>query len=319
MKIIFATLVMMFALCTLWAQAIDNTPCYKNINADSYFRINYENDFFCFVDKYYTQGITLELVAPWVGKFPISALLIKPNYDHVRHGIGIEHNVYTPTLLGPSIILYGDRPFAATLFLKTFCIATDAINKQRFSTSINTGILGQAAFGAEMQTAIHRALGDETPHGWPNQLHNDAILNYEIEYEKQLVSVPKFFSLSTDGLARAGTLSDKVGVGINLIGGYFDNPFNMDVINKSVHIYAYNHAGIAAIVYDASLQGGVFNHTSPYTIVTGNMQHVVIEERFGFVFNYRKICAEYAQTFLSSEFKGGGDHRWGSVELAFGL
>src|SRR5580658_4085974 len=79
------------------AQAIDNTLAYKNINSDKYFRINYENDFFSGTDEYYTQGIHLELVAPWVKKFPLSKLLIHPHYDYIRYGLGLEHEGYTPT------------------------------------------------------------------------------------------------------------------------------------------------------------------------------------------------------------------------------
>jgi len=309
------------AICTsnVYGQAIDNVSSYKDISTDRYFRINYENDFFSAADMYYTQGISLELVTPGLKHFPLSWLLIKPKYSYVRYGIAVEHDAYTPTSIGPPYILYGDRPFAAALFLKTFLIAADAAKKQRFSTSLTTGVLGQAAFGAEMQTGIHHALHDIKPMGWPNQIHNDAAVDYEVEYEKQLVSIPKFFSLNGDGRTRVGTLSDKAAVGVTFMGGYFNDPFATDIIIKGARIYAYDHADISAIGYDATMQGGVFDHTSPYTISAGNIKRAVFENRFGFVFNYHKLYLEYFQTFLTSEFKGGGDHRWGGIEIAFGL
>ena len=102
------------------AQAIDNTLSYKNINSDKYFRLNYENDFFSSTDKYYTQGIHLELVAPWVKQFPLSKTLIHPNFSYIRYGIGLEHEGYTPSSISDPHILYGDRPFAGCFFLKTF-------------------------------------------------------------------------------------------------------------------------------------------------------------------------------------------------------
>ncbi len=262
-RICYVTLCLIIFSNSLFAQAIDNVSTYKNINTDNYFRINYENDFFSAADIYYTQGVSFELVAPSLKHFPLSWLLVRPKYDHIRYGIGVEHDAYTPTSIGPANILYGDRPFAAALFLKTFLIATDAERKQRFSTTLITGVVGQAAFGAEMQTGIHRALHDITPHGWPNQIHNDAAIDYEVEYEKQLVSVPKFFSVNGDGRARAGTLSDKAAIGATVMGGYFNDPFVTDIIVKGARIYAYDHADIAAIGYDATMQGGVFDHTSP--------------------------------------------------------
>ena len=302
------------------AQAIDNTLPYKNINSDKYFRLNYENDFFSATDKYYTQGIHLELVAPWVKRFPLSKALIHPHYNYIRYGIGLEHEGYTPSEIAPSAILYGDRPFAGCFFLKTFLIAIDPIKKQRFSTSLNTGVIGQAAGAMEMQTGIHRWLHNITPHGWPNQVHNDAILNYQVNYEKQLLSLRRFLSIDGDGMARAGTLSDKVNIGTTIMFGYFDSPFNNATVSaNNFRIYAYEHAGINAVAYDATLEGGVFDHTSPYTISPKGITPFVFENRFGFVVAYQRIYLEYFQALLSNEFNSGNFHVWGGVQIAWGL
>jgi lipid A 3-O-deacylase len=317
-------LCVLFVLNGLWyqcgAQAIDNALSFKNINSDSYFRLNYENDFFSATDIYYTQGIHVELVAPWVRQFPMSRLLFAPHYSNVRYGIGLEHDGYTPTSISSDDILYGDRPFAACLFLKTFAIATDSVHHQRFSTAISTGVIGQAAGGAEMQTGIHRWLHDITPHGWQYQVHNDAIINYQADYEKQLAAVPKLFSLDASGMARAGTLSDKASGGFTLMFGYFDSPFLTETARKSnFRIYAYEHPEVDAVGYDATLQGGLFNQSSPYTIGSGNMERVTFGNRFGFVVVYRRLYLEYFQSYLSNEFKTGNYHVWGGVQIAFGL
>lgn len=311
-------------LCLLpalsFAQAIDNTLSYKNINTNSYFRLNYENDFFAATDKYYTQGIHLEVVAPFVKKFPLSRLLVHPNYSYVRYGIGLEHEGYTPASISNPATLYGDRPFAACFFLKTFLIATDSVNKQRFSATLNTGVIGQAAGGAEMQTAIHRWLNNITPHGWPNQVHNDAIINYQAGYEKQLVSAGHVFSLDVSGMARVGTLSDKAGVGLTMMAGYLNLPFTGAVAGRNnLRVYAYEHPGVNLVGYDATLQGGVFDHTSPYTITSGDITRVTFENRFGFVVSYQRVYLEYFQSFLSPEFKTGTFHVWGGVQIAFGI
>jgi len=302
------------------AQAIDNTLAYKNINSDSYFRINYENDFFSGTDEYYTQGIHLELVAPWVKKFPLSYLLIRPRYSYIRYGLGVEHDGYTPTSVTNPAILYGDRPFAACLFAKNFLIAIDSVKKQRFSTALSTGVIGQAAGGAEMQTSIHKLLGDYTPRGWPNQIHNDVILNYQVDYEKQLVAVGKVFCWDADGIARAGTLSDKAGIGTTLMFGYFDSPFGTTTASGSnFRIYAYERPGINLVGYDATLQGGIFDRTSPYTISANDINRITYENRFGFVVVYRRLYLEYFQSVLSREFRTENFHVWGGIQVAFGL
>ncbi len=301
-------------------QAIDNTLSYKNINQDRYFRLNYENDVFSATDIYYTQGIHLELVSPALRRFPLSRLLIRPSYHYVRYGIGLEHNGYTPSSISSDAILYGDRPFTACLMLKTFLQATDSAGKQRFSAALSTGVIGQAAGGMEMQTGIHRWLNNITPHGWQNQLHNDAIINYQVDYERQLLSYTRLFSLSATGSARLGTLSDKAGAGAVLMFGYFESPYATTAGNKkNLRIYAYEHPEVNLVGYDATLQGGLFNHSSPYTLSARDITRVTFQNRFGFVVIYKGLYLEYFQSLLSHEFETGNYHVWGGVQIAVGL
>jgi len=302
------------------AQAIDNTLSFKNINTDRYFRINYENDFFSATDIYYTQGIHLELVTPAIKDFPLCKLLIHPAGGTVKYGIGAEHDAYTPTSIRSDTILYGDRPFAACLFLKTFLIATDEEKRQRISTTLNTGLIGAGAGGKEMQTGIHSWLHGVHPHGWQYQINNDIILNYQLDYEKQLLAYNKIFSLDADAMVRAGTLNDKAAIGFTIMTGYFDSPFNnTPAEKKNFRIYAYEHPEIDIVGYEATLQGGVFNRTSPYTIDANNITRIVLQNRFGFVLQYRRVYLEYFQSYLSNEFKTGNYHVWGGIQVAWGL
>ncbi len=171
-----------------------------------------------------------------------------------------------------------------------------------------------------MQTGIHRWLNNVTPHGWIYQIHNDAILNYQVDYEKQLVSYSKFLSIDIDAIAKAGTLNDKIGVGTTIIIGYFGSPYKRTTAEKKhLRIYAYEHAQVNLVGYDATLQGGVFDHSSPYTIPTSNITRATFENRFGFVISYKRIFLEYFQSFLSPEFSTGDYHVWGGIQLAFGL
>jgi lipid A 3-O-deacylase len=311
-------------LCILplsaWAQAIDNVLSYKNIDQDNFLRINYENDFFSGTDKYYTQGVEIDLVSPWVKDFPFSKILVHPKYSYIRYGLGVESDVYTPVSVTASNILYGDRPFASCLFLKTFLTATDSVHGNRFSTALNTGVIGPAGLGMEMQTGIHKALGDVTPHGWPNQIHNDAILNYQVDFEHKLVQAGRYFLLDADGMARAGTLSDKAALGITVMVGYFDDPYKSTIATgKNFRIYAYDHPEVDVVAYDATLEGGVFDHTSPYTLSRKDIEPVVLQNRAGVVVVYRKLYLEYFQSVIGSEFRYEDFHVWGGIQIAFAL
>jgi hypothetical protein len=302
------------------AQEVDNLLSFKNINSDKYFRLNYENDYFSATDIYYTQGVSIEYVSPSLAHFPLSKLLFRPNYGYTRYGLGLEHDGYTPTSIGHDNILYGDRPFAATLTLKSFQISIDSVRRRRFSTMLSAGIIGSAAGGAEMQTGIHHALHNVLPHGWKYQIHNDVAINYEADYEKQLVSLGKLFSLDADAFARVGTLNDKASVGFTIMIGYFDSPFEPIIVKgKNFRLYAYDHPQLNIVGYDATLEGGLFNRSSPYIIEPSELNRFTFQNRFGFVLVYRRVYLEYFQSYLSREFQTGNYHVWGGVQLAFGL
>ncbi len=309
-------------LCCLpfltWAQAIDNTLAFRNVDADRYLRINYENDYFSAKDIYYTQGIHIEVVSPAMAKFPVSKLLWRPRKYTARYGLAIEHNAYTPTSIRRNYISYGDRPFGGALFLKSFVIATDETGKNRFTTALNYGVLGQAAGAEWMQTYIHAHTGNQEPLGWQYQLHTDVALNYQANYERNLLAAGHFFALNADVMARAGTLSDKLGVGATLMAGYFNMPFTTGNA-KGLQAYIYAHPEANVIGYDAALQGGLFNRSSPYTIAASDISRFTYGYHAGFVIGYRTVSLEYFQGYISKEFSTGEDHHWGGVSLRVGL
>lgn len=315
---VFLAVCLLPVLCV--AQAVNNTLAYKNICNDSYFRLSYENDFFGMTDEYYTQGMAVEIVVPGLKNFILNDAMFHLNNSYTRYGVGLEHNGYTPSSISIDTILRNDRPFAAVLVFKTFNISIDTLHKRRLSTIISTGIIGPAAGGKEMQTGIHRELHNILPHGWDNQIKNDIALNYEINIEQQLYAYRNIFSVSVDGIARVGTLSDKMAGGLTLMGGYFQSPFDKHTSHcRDLRIYGYEHARINIVGYDATMQGGVFDVSSPYTIDASDISRVVLENRFGFVISWQRLYLEYFQSLYGREFVQGRIHNFGGVQLAFGI
>lgn len=310
----------LLAPALLLAQAVTNAPAYKNLPVDGYFRACYENDFFSATDRYYTQGVDLELVHPEFRKLITNKLFINPHFNYTRFGIGLQHNGYTPSSLGHDNIIYDNRPFAGVIMLKTFQVAIDTIYKQRFTSSIHGGIIGPTAGAGEMQTFIHEGLDNIEPRGWSNQVHNDLVLNYSIGYEKELLSYKRYFSISAAGHANAGTLNCGVGFGSTIMLGYFFSPYNNErATARDFQIYVYEYPEIYITGYDATLQGGMFNRTSPYTIMETTITRPVRRNRWGFVIAYQNIYLEYFATTLSKEFATGSNHAWGGVQLSVGF
>ncbi|MCF6132586.1 lipid A deacylase LpxR family protein [Flavobacterium wongokense] len=300
-------------------QKIDNMASFRDIKSNNYFRFHYDNDYFTSTDKDYTQGYNFELVAPELIKNPINYLFIKPKKSEKKYGIALEHIGFTANNIASDQIQFGDRPFAAVIMLKSFSIATDTINKSRIVSSLNLGIIGPGAFGGDMQTAIHQATGNTIPLGWYNQIKNDAVVNYEISYEKQLLRFHDFFTVQTNATLRLGTLFTNASVGFNATLGIINSPFTSVRDKNKFQLYCYSQPMINAIGYDATLQGGFFNKKSVYTIPANEMERFTLQNNFGIVLQYRWLFLEYSRSLLTREFSSGSSHKWGGIRIGFKL
>ncbi|MEO6670179.1 MAG: lipid A deacylase LpxR family protein [Ferruginibacter sp.] len=300
------------------AQVIDNTSTFKTLPAKAYFRFQYDNDYFTKTDEYYSQGISFEYVGPAIKTFFLARILLKPGHSESIYGIGLNIFGYTPTSILTESILYGDRPYSAELTFKTFAAATDTLHRRRISSAINIGVIGPAGLGKEIQTNIHKWTGNPVPLGWHNQIKNDIILNYQVDYEKQLAAAKGYFLLNGVGAFRAGTMEDRISAGINFMAGNFNDPYTPKLQHKKkVAYYLYGQARVHLVGYDATMQGGIFNNSSPYTITSKNIERLTFQADYGIVVNFRKLYLSYSQSFISKEFKTGKAHRWGGINIGF--
>ncbi len=199
-----------------------------------------------------------------------------------------------PNLIDQYEVQYGDRPYAGVLMFKTFLIAENAEKKSRVSVSFNAGVLGPWAGGEQMQETIHHWINYTQPEGWHNQIQNDLVLNYQINTEKEFIQYENHFSLSGFGSARLGTLSDK------LTGGFTSNPGKFPFrfakppsVKSSFEWYLFCQVLGNAVAYDATLQGGVFNHSSVYTIEADEIKRFTLQNKWGMVLKFRSVYLEY--------------------------
>jgi lipid A 3-O-deacylase len=308
------------------AQLIDNSSTFRNIAQKKYFRFHYDNDFFTKTDQYYTQGITLEYVHPSIKKIPAARLLLKPFNTEPQYGISFNLFGYTPTSILSDSVLYGDRPFNANISLQIFSIQADEIHKQQISAAFSIGVMGPAALGYEIQYNIHRWLKNPLPHGWQHQTKNDIIINYQLNYEKQLASAGNAqhptdnFLLNTTAEARLGTLNNKLSGGFNFMAGRFNKRFLQAANEKrKAEYYFYGQGRVNFIGYDASMQGGLLTRKNPYTISGGDISRVTLQADAGIIVNFKKFYLSYTQSILTKEFRTGKYHRWGGISAGFAL
>ena len=298
-------------------QMIDHTSTYRNINQKKYFRILYDNDFFRNIDLYYTQGLVFEWVKPSFAKFPLTRFLFKTSKSEPRYGFALDHWGYTPDNASLETPAPGDRPYAACLTLTLFGISPDSIRKTRLASAISVGVLGPAAGGKELQTAIHNLINDVLPKGWNSQVRNNIIVNYRLNFEKQLLTVPERILLNLATEARMGTLDDRLSAGMNMMAGHFKDPFGPATgFKKKIQYFFYSEAKIHFVAYNASLQGGFFDKRSPFTIASRDISRITFQWDAGIAIHLRKLFFHFSQSCISREFHHAKSHKWGG--LGFG-
>ena len=320
MKILKSTALLLLLIPNFfWSQKIDNMVSFRDVKSENYFRFHYDNDYFTSTDKDYTQGYNFELTSPKLVKNPLNYLFNKPKNSEFKYGISLEHIGFTANNIASDQIQYGERPFAAAIMLKSFLIATDTVHKSRIVTSLNLGIIGPGAFGGDMQTAIHRATGNTIPKGWYNQIKNDVVINYQIDYEKQLARFHNLFSLQANATARLGTLYTNASVGFNATFGIINSAFTTLKNKNKFQLYAYTQPLVNAIGYDATLQGGLFNKKSIYTIPNSDIERFTLQNNYGIVLQYRSLYLDYSRTILTREISNNYANKWGGIRIGFKL
>lgn len=294
-----------------FAQVIDNTASFRAVDADRYVRIHYENDLFTGTDRYYSQGINTEFVHPMFNKFFLHRILLKGK-EAQQMGIALEHNSFTPSNIYSDSIVYGDRPYAATLTGRVFSVSYLEGMCARITSSFSFGVIGPAAGGRTMQSVIPQWIDDGKAKGWEHQIQNDIVLKYTVGMECKILEIPDRLRFSGFTSAQLGTLNTRLSSGMVLVVGKLSKP---GTSGKQFTFHGYCQPMINFTGYDATLQGGMFNDTSPYTLEAGNLNRVTLQANVGLVMQAGPVYMEYFASFLSQEFRTGMRHTWAGVRL----
>jgi lipid A 3-O-deacylase len=168
-------------------------------NNDHFFRVVYDNDLFSGTDRYYTQGVIIEMSVPALSAWPLSKILVPLNkLANNYYWSAFEQDCFTPKSIRRDTVNRFDRPYAALLYYSRYLLSMNDRRKQRLSTRLDLGVIGPLAGGRETQTAIHRATNNDEPLGWQHQLKNDLLLNYSLAIEQGLL-VKRFFETTVFG------------------------------------------------------------------------------------------------------------------------
>lgn len=286
------------------------------------FGVAFENDFmavpvFGGSDYYYTGGHFLALNLPVLQKNPVSKILLKlPHGRNESFGITLSQLGYTPTSIQSDYILLGDRPFCGTLYVGLNRVSCNRAKQLRLTAGTNLGVIGPYAGVHETQKFIHAHTNNQEPHGWQFQIANDVYANYALKLEKGFVSA-KFVELIGYGVANAGTIYTNAGAGLKLRTGKMQPYFTPPVYADRLQLWGQASAEGKVIARDATLQGGLFNRSSPYVVSAENIRRTLFLVSFGIVMAYHRMRIEYYTTYITPEFNGGKHHEWGHVGIQY--
>jgi lipid A 3-O-deacylase len=295
---------MLLVLCApAGAHGVDENDAAAFADGRRLLRFDYANDYFTGTDRYFTQGLGLQYFDPVLSRSPLMHLL--PALSGERdYGFILRNSGFTPSRIDSDAARLGDRPFAATLTLGHVLVSRDEERGLILTARLDAGMIGPAAGGKWQQVGIHRATGNITPRGWDNQVRNDAAIGGFLRLERRLLKAPAA-ELGAYADVTAGTLYDNAAAGVSGRLGRIAGP---------KRFYLYGRAEDRLVGYDATLQGGLFNHGSPYVLTSAQVRRNVMRADIGAVLDRGRWAVTFSRTYLSREFTGGLSHQW--VELS---
>jgi hypothetical protein len=310
--------ILVFLLFSIFLKAQDVHVDSLHFNKSIGFK--FDNDIFFQTDYYYTSGISIFFTHPLISKSPISKLFLpsRNRSDKVYHGISILHEMYTPTDTPSDTVKAGDRPYAASLSLNQFQLVENNELGYRITSNFNLGVIGEFAFGEEIQSLIHSITPSEQPVGWENQIRNDILLNYSLRYDKRFFQSNYIEGLGF-GTATLGTVNTDLSLGVKFRFGFMDSYFNSFAPQKKSGFKTWLELGYSAklVAYNAYLQGGMINHTSPYVIPASEIERLIHSLEMHYFIQYNRHRIMFEGYMLSSEFEGAMWHSWGRVSYQY--
>ena len=165
-------------------------------------RFEFANDVYFDSDNQFTNGFTLqkhstvsadlnELQGVHAFGKGLAHRLLPQDGDLVyRKALNIGQNIATPNDLGNPNIILDDTPYFGMLVAESSWIAFNDTRFTGFATTI--GIVGEYAFGEEVQKGVHSIIGSRDPQGWDHQLDNELVINFHFMKKRKLWNKPSF-------------------------------------------------------------------------------------------------------------------------------
>lgn len=283
--------------------------------------MDWDNDVFVFTDQYYSQGLHLYWVNPILKKNPLNHILLRLRNADNYFGLGIIQEMYTPKDIVDTLLNNIDRPYAGTLFLRSFIVSAVPDKRLKLTSQLDFGFLGPLSGAKQAQQIIHDWTGSSAPGGWDFQIDNRPYINYNLLIENGIIST-QFFELNVNSRIRAGNIHDDIRVGTSLRTGKINNYFKgLNLSNKTYYeqgafqFFVFGGLNMNIIAYNATFMGGIIPPESVHQFKFRDIENFVVDIHGGVHLSYKSFGMKAQLTWKSLEFEGGEDHGWGTISL----
>lgn len=277
-----------------------------------------DNDLFIsFVnDRYYSSGLFFEY------RYSNNQVNLR---GKIIHEWSLNQEIYTPYKSIVQSKFEHDRPFAGLLYLSYSQLKTT--DKAIITNEYQLGVVGPLSLGKQFQQWIHNIYGFPEPIGWKYQIQNSLGLHYKRDVIRKLSKAKsrrKDYFLShgyqIGTLRNTAQLSLMGRIGLRPLQDFrnsvaFRTNLNTKAFEKSESLFYWKVLS-KIVLYDATMQGSLFNNDSEITFTPNRFQFTF---ELVYLFTYKSWGLGYKAVYTTNErshlTKPNG-HLYGSVFLS---
>lgn len=287
-----------------------------------YISVAWENDLYYQRDYYYTNGFQVDFFHDKLRQSPINRILIPiriPKSGITWSGLQLRQEIFTPKDLAMDTISAGDHPYSSTLTLAQQSVFVLPDKQLRIVSGLRVGVMGPASLGFKTQELAHLLSNpSRPPQGWDYQVRNDLIINYDLQVEKGFIP-HQMAQFGIKGKGRLGTLHTDLETGfwfrLDARNGYFNRlgPKGGSGMNVVFSL----SATASYVFYDATLQGGVINRSSPYIVAPDQMIRWLGNLEASLTFELYQHQLEIYTQISSPRFQLAEPHGWMGIAYKY--
>lgn len=291
---------------------------------------DFANDVFFKTDKYFTHGTRIFTYNDFLKSTPLRWLNLKtsgPKTDYYQ-GIYLLSNLYTPRDLEDTGIIINDRPYASYMLIGLSGISNNPSDKYRLTSEVAGGVMGNTALGKQIQSLGHLIPPNNPPKGWDKQLSNSFVANYYTRIDYLLAEVPSRLEGFVSAEGNIGTLQINGSIGGFVRLGLFDpylrsiGPTTKRNVNykriTGYQVYVRVGQELKLVGFDGTMEGGLIKQKqNQYTLASQDVTRQLWNTHAALGFSLRNLFVEVRGDYVTHQFKGGTDHRWGNIHAGF--